>query len=156
MAIGEMQLTAVGNLTKDPEMRYTPSGVAVAAFAVAVNARQYDKETGKWVDGGTSFVDVQCWRDLAEHVAESLVRGDRVVITGRYKQDHWEKDGEKRSRWTLTADEVGAALSFATVKVAKSARSQDTPPDDAWASASKTRPAQVAGDPGGFEPDPPF
>lgn len=145
MAIGEMTLTAVGNLTGDPELRFTPNGAAVADFSIAVNPKVYDKTSGKWTDGEPSFVRVQAWRDLAEHVAESLAKGDRAIVAGRWNEQRWEKDGEKRSRWVLTADSVGADLTFATVKVSKSSRTNGgAPPDDAWATASKTRPEQPA------------
>jgi single-strand DNA-binding protein len=153
MAIGEMQTTAVGNITHDPETRFTPSGLLVCSFTVAVNPKVRDKESGKWTDGEPSFLRVQAWRDLGEHVAESLVRGDRVIVTGSLREERWEKDGEKHSRWTLTADSVGADLTFATVKVSKTTRQHDAPADDAWATASKTRPAQDAA--GGTE-DRPF
>lgn len=160
MAIGDITLTAVGNLTGDPELRFTPSGTAVAAFTVAVNPRTRDKDTGQWTDGEPSYVPCQAWRDLGEHVAESLTRGDRVIVAGRWREEHWEKDGEKRSRWTLTADSVGADLTWATVKVSKSARTQGVnggaPPDDAWATASKTRPTQTAGASSAGSDDPPF
>lgn len=155
MAFGDMQLTAVGNLTDDPETRYTSSGVAVVAFTVAVNPKVRDKDTGKWVDGDPSFLRVQAWRDLGEHVAASLTRGDRVVVQGRMREERWEKDGERRSRWMLTADSVGADLTFATVKISKTSRRQDAPPNDPWETASPTRP-QAAAVPADADQDPPF
>lgn len=146
MPIGEIQLTAVGNLTDNPELRFTQTGVAVAAFTVAVNPREFDKESGKYKDGEPSFVRVQCWRQLAENCAESLTRGMRVVVHGRWREEHWQdaQTGEKRAAWRLTADAVGVDLTWVTAKVSRSGRSQDTPPDDPWASASKTRPAVPA------------
>lgn len=152
MAIGDMSLTAVGNLTTDPELRFTPSGTAVAEFTVAVNPREWDKATNGYKDGEPSFVRVQCWRSLAENCAESLTKGTRVVATGRWREDRWEKDGEKHSRWRLIADSVGPDLTYATAKVSRAARRNDTPPDDPWATGTPTPPEPT----GGFSDDPPF
>lgn len=163
MAIGEITLTAVGNLTGEPELRFTQQGVAVTQFTVAVNPKEFDKAAGQWKDGSPSFVRVECWRNLAENVAESLTRGARVVVTGRWREEHWEKDGQKYSAWRLTADAVGADLTFATVKIAKTGRSTEAAPDDPWASASRTRPpaasstpAPAASTPGRAADEPPF
>lgn len=121
MAIGNT-VTLVGNLTDDPELRFTPQGVAVANFRVAVNQRFKDAQ-GNWVDGETSYFRVNCWRQLAENVAETLTRGARAVITGRLKFRQWEtQDGETRSVVEIEAEEVGPSLRFATAKVEKVAR----------------------------------
>jgi single-strand DNA-binding protein len=114
--------TVVGNLTRDPEIRYTRDGVANAAFGVAVNRRWQDRTTQEWEEA-TSFFDVVCWRDLAEHVGLSLVKGMRVVVMGRLEQRSWETDeGERRSKVEIVADEVGASLRFATVEVQRAPR----------------------------------
>jgi single-strand DNA-binding protein len=117
------QVTIVGNLTDDPELRYTPNGAAVVNFSVAVTPRMRD-ESGGWKDGDTSFFRVNAWRNLAENVAESLTRGSRVIVTGRLRQRSWEtQDGEKRSVVEIEADEVGPSLRWATAKVERQGRS---------------------------------
>lgn len=139
-SFGDMSLTATGRLTSDPELRFTTNGTPVASFTVACNPRRWDKESNGYRDGDPSFVPVQVWRDAAEHVAESLRQGDRVIVMGRWAQEHWTDDkGEKRSAWRLTASAVGPDLTFNTWKIHKSAR-DDIPPDDAWATASTVRP----------------
>jgi len=116
------QVTIVGNLTDDPELRYTPNGAAVAKFRVAVSPRFKD-ENGQWKDGDTSYFSVSAWRALAENAAESLTRGTRVVVTGRLKQRSWEsQEGEKRSAIEIEADDVGPSLKWATAKVEKTPR----------------------------------
>jgi single-strand DNA-binding protein len=119
----ENQVVIVGNLTDDPELRYTPAGAAVANFRVAVNRRTRD-ESGQWKDGETSFFRVNAWRSLAENVAESLTRGSRVVVTGRLRSRSWEtQEGETRSAVEIEADEIGPSLRWATAKVEKTQRS---------------------------------
>lgn len=121
MAIGNT-VTLVGNLTDDPELRFTPQGVAVANFRVAVNQRFKDAQ-GNWQDGETSYFRINCWRQLAENVAETLTRGSRAIITGRLKFRQWEtQDGETRSVVEIEAEEVGPSLRFATAKVEKVSR----------------------------------
>jgi single-strand DNA-binding protein len=123
MAQGEITITVVGNLTDDAELRFTPSGAAVAKFRVATTPRVYDKATGQWKDGTASFMPVTVWRQLAENVAESLKRGDRVIVVGSLRQEQYEtREGEKRSAWMLHAEEVAGSLKFATVKVQKLAQ----------------------------------
>jgi len=113
------QITVVGNLTDDPELRYTANGAAVANFTVAHSTRIRDA-AGNWSDGETSFFRVNVWRGLAENAAESLTRGLRVVVTGRLRQRSWEnKEGEKRSMIEIEADDVGPSLKWATAKVEK-------------------------------------
>ncbi len=109
--------TIIGNLTRDPEIRYTRDGQATTALGVAVNRRWQNRETREWEES-TSFFDVVCWRELAENTALSLVKGARVVITGRLEQRSWEtEDGDRRFKVEIVADEVGASLRFATADV---------------------------------------
>ncbi len=116
------QVVIVGNLTDDPELRYTPNGAAVVKFRVAVN-RRYQDQSGQWKDGETSYFTVNGWRTLAENVAESLTRGTRVVVVGRLQMRSWEtQEGEKRTVVEIEADEIGPSLKWATTKVEKQAR----------------------------------
>ena len=122
--MNETSLTIVGNLVGNPELRFTPSGTAVANFRVASTPRYKDTATGEWKDGSTLFLTCHAWRQLAEHVAESLEQGMRVIVTGRLRQRSYDTEGgEKRTVYELEADEVGAALSRATAKVTKVSRS---------------------------------
>ncbi|HZQ79448.1 MAG TPA: single-stranded DNA-binding protein [Acidimicrobiia bacterium] len=114
-------ITIVGNITRDPELRFTPSGQANARLGVAVNRRWQDRSSGEWNEA-TSFFDVICWRELAENVSESLKRGTRVIVTGRLEQRTWEQDGNKRSVVEIIADEVAPSLRWATAKVEKTER----------------------------------
>ena len=117
------QIIIVGNLTDDPELRYTPNGAAVAKFRVAVN-RRFKDEAGNWKDGETSYFTVNAWRTLAENVAESLTRGTRVVVAGRLQMRSWEnQEGEKRTVVEIEADEIGPSLRWATAKVERQGRS---------------------------------
>lgn len=112
----------IGNLTKDPELRFTPNGAPVANFGLAVNRRWQNRQTNEWEEQ-TSFFDIVCWRDLAENVAESLSRGTRVMVVGRLEQRSWEnQEGEKRSKVEVIADEVGPSLRWATAAVSKNDR----------------------------------
>jgi single-strand DNA-binding protein len=124
MAQGDVTITVVGNLTDDPELRFTPSGAAVANFTVASTPRILDKATTEWKDGDALFLRCSIWRQAAENVAESLQRGARVLVTGRLRQRSYEtKEGEKRTVVELEVDEVGPSLRWATAKVAKAQRS---------------------------------
>ena len=114
-------ITIVGNITRDPELRFTPSGQANARIGVAVNRRWQDRGSGEWNEA-TSFFDVICWRELAENVSESLKRGTRVIVTGRLEQRTWEQEGNKRSVVEIIADEVAPSLRWATAKVEKTER----------------------------------
>lgn len=115
-------VTLVGNLTRDPELRFTPSGAATANMGLAVSRRWQNRQTNEWEEQ-TSFFNVVCWRDLADNVAESLSKGMRVVVTGRIEQRSWETEqGEKRSVVEIVADEVGPSLRWATAKVEKTDR----------------------------------
>src|SRR6202012_2263313 len=120
---GETVITVVGNLTADPELRFTPSGAAVASFTVASTPRTLDRTTNEWKDGDALFLRCSVWRQAAENVAESLQRGGRVIVTGRLRQRSYEtKEGEKRPGVELEVDEIGPSLRFATAKVTKAAR----------------------------------
>jgi single-strand DNA-binding protein len=114
-------ITIVGNITRDPELRFTPSGQANARLGVAVNRRWQDRNSGEWQEA-TSFFDVICWRELAENVSESLKRGARIIVTGRLEQRTWEQEGNKRSVVEIIADEVAPSLRWATAKVEKTER----------------------------------
>ncbi len=168
---GDTVITVIGNLTSDPELRFTPSGAAVANFTVASTPRTLDKQSGEWKDGEALFLRCNIWRQAAENVAESLTRGARVVVQGRLKQRSFEtKEGEKRTVVELEVDEIGPSLRYATAKVNKVSRGtgggggggfgggggggQSGPPaDDPWGSAP---PAGGSGGGGGFSDEPPF
>jgi single-strand DNA-binding protein len=143
----ETTLTVVGNLTADPDMRFTGNGTAMARFTVASTPRTFDRQSGEYRDGEPLFLTCTVWREMAEHVAESLHKGARVVVTGRLRLSRWETEaGEKRSAYGLEVDEVGPSLRFATATVKRMTRSRGdgfTPeqvPDDAWDTASTDRP----------------
>ncbi|MFL6116844.1 MAG: single-stranded DNA-binding protein [Catenulispora sp.] len=120
---GETVITVVGNLTDDPELRFTPSGAAVANFTVASTPRTFDKQTNEWKDGDALFLRCSIWRQAAENVAESLTRGMRVVVSGRLRQRSYEtKEGEKRTVVELDVEEIGPSLKYATAKVTKANR----------------------------------
>ncbi|MBB1156020.1 MULTISPECIES: single-stranded DNA-binding protein [Amycolatopsis] len=174
---GDTVITVVGNLTSDPELRFTPSGAAVANFTVASTPRTLDRQSGEWKDGEALFLRCNIWRQAAENVAESLTRGARVVVQGRLKQRSFEtKEGEKRTVVELEVDEIGPSLRYATAKVNKVSRGgggggdfggggggfnggggnrggggNSAPADDPWGSAP---PAGGGG--GGFSDEPPF
>src|SRR5947208_13365273 len=117
---GDTTITVVGNLTADPELRFTPSGAAVANFTVASTPRIFDRQSNEWKDGDALFMRCSIWREAAENVAESLTRGSRVIVQGRLKQRSYEtREGEKRTVYELDVDEVGASLRNATAKVTK-------------------------------------
>ncbi|RZU51041.1 single-strand binding protein [Krasilnikovia cinnamomea] len=179
---GDTTITVIGNLTDDPELRFTPSGAAVAKFRVASTPRFLDRASGEWKDGEPLFLACNIWRDAAEHVAESLQRGARVIVTGRLRQRSYEtREGEKRTVIELEVDEIGPSLRYATAKVQKMARSggggggfgasggggnrQQSNGgggggfDDPWATAAPA-PAQASGGRSGggnnFDDEPPF
>lgn len=154
MAAGDTVITIVGNLVDDPELRFTPTGQAVARFRIASTPRFMDRQTNEWKDGESLFLTCNVWRQAAENAAESLQRGMRVIVQGRLKQRSYEtKEGEKRTVYEVEVDEVGPSLRNATAKVNKSSRQGGGggggfgggPADDPWASAS---PAPSSG--GGF------
>lgn len=159
---GDTVITVVGNLTADPELRFTSSGAAVANFTVASTPRVLDRGTGEWKDGDALFLRCSIWRQPAENVTESLARGSRVIVTGRLRQRSYEtKEGEKRTVVELEVDEIGPSLRYATAKVNKVARNDagsgggfggrsggaSAPTDDPWASAPPA---------GGYGDEPPF
>lgn len=123
MAAGDTVITVIGNLTADPELRFTPAGQAVANFTVASTPRVFDRNTNEWKDGEALFLRCNIWREAAENVAESLTRGARVIVSGRLKQRSYEtREGEKRTVVELEVDEVGPSLRYATAKVNKTSR----------------------------------
>lgn len=142
---GETTLTIVGNLTADPELRFTQSGAAVASFTVASTPRTFDRQSGEWKDGDALFMRCNVWRQVAENVAESLKRGNRVLVQGRLRQRSYEVDGQKRSVVELEVDEIGPSLRYAQASVRKVDReggtqqprqqSRQQPADDPWGSA---------------------
>lgn len=152
---GETVITVVGNITADPELRFTPSGAAVANFTVASTPRTLDRASNEWKDGEALFLRCSIWRQAAENVAESLTRGTRVIVSGRLKQRSYEtKEGEKRTVVELEVDEIGPSLRYATAKVNRSSRGSDSfggrasePADDPWGSAPPA---------GGLSDEPPF
>lgn len=140
---GDTTLTITGNLTSDPELRYTPTGQAVCNFRVASTPRAFDKATNDWKDGESLFLSCNVWRSAAENCAESLQRGMRVIVTGRLKQRSFEtREGEKRTVYEIDVDDVGPSLKNASAKVNRSERSRpdgqaqaaSQPADDPWAS----------------------
>ena len=136
---GETVITVVGNLVDDPELRFTPSGAAVANFRVASTPRTFDKQANEWKDGEALFLSCSVWRQAAENVAESLQRGMRIVVHGRLKARSYEtREGEKRTVFEIDVDEVGPSLKYATAKVTKTTRSggqqaSQTGGEDPWA-----------------------
>ncbi|TDD98230.1 single-stranded DNA-binding protein [Jiangella asiatica] len=155
---GETVITVVGNLTDDPELRFTPSGAAVANFRVASTPRTFNRQTSTWEDGDPLFLSCSVWRQAAENAAESLQRGMRVVVTGRLKQRSYEtREGEKRTVVELDVDEIGPSLRYATAKVTRTQRSgggggsfgggapQGGGGNDPWATPSGGNPPQGGG-----------
>ena len=145
----ETSLTVVGNLTADPELRYTPQGVAMTKFTVASTPRVFDRAKNEYRDGDPLFLACTAWRELAEHIAESLAKGARVIVSGRLRLSRWEtEEGEKRSAYGLDVDEVGPSLRFATAKVTKTTRTRAgdgfvpaDAPTDPWNTAAPAQPA---------------
>ena len=152
---GDTVITIVGNLTDDPELRFTPSGAPVANFRVASTPRTFDRQSGEWKDGEPLFLNCSAWRQMAENVAESLERGMRVIVQGRLRQRSYEtREGEKRTVFELAADEVGPSLRDETAKVTRTQRSgggfgggPGGPPGgaDPWATGQPTGQAPAGG-----------
>jgi len=173
---GETIMTVVGNLTADPELRFTPSGAAVANFTVASTPRKFNAQTNQWEDMDALFMRCNIWRQAAENVAESLTRGSRVVVTGRLRQRSYDtKEGEKRTVVELEVDEIGPSLKYATAKVNKVSRgsggggfgggnagtgggNQASGGDDPWGSAPQAGSSSggFGGARGGSNEEPPF
>src|SRR6476469_6865475 len=155
---GETTITVIGNLTADPEIRFTTTGAAVANFTVASTPRSFDKNTGEWKDGDALFLRCSLWRQPAENVAETLTRGSRVIVTGRLTQRSYEtREGEKRTVVELAVEEIGPSLRYATAQVNKATRPdaggsrQNAPAaDDPWGSGPAAAPAAGSTD------EPPF
>ncbi|HVC72072.1 MAG TPA: single-stranded DNA-binding protein [Acidimicrobiales bacterium] len=149
----------VGNITRDPELRFTPTGQATATFGLAVNRRWQNRQTQEWEEA-TSFFDVVCWREMAENAAESLSRGSRVLVTGRLEQRSWETaDGDKRSKIEVVADEIGPSLRWATAQVTKNERrgpgeGAPAPRQAAAATASASAGSSDQGGGYGFDEEP--
>lgn len=172
MAAGDTVITIVGNLVDDPELRFTPTGQAVARFRIASTPRFMDRQTNEWKDGESLFLTCNVWRQAAENVAESLQRGMRVIVQGRLKQRSYEtKEGEKRTVYEVEVDEVGPSLRSATAKVNRTSRQGGgggfggAPADDPWSSAAPAAPQGGGGyggggggsqGGGGFTDEPPF
>lgn len=134
---GETVITVVGNLTADPELRYTQNGIPVAGFTIASTPRQLDRQSGEWKDGEPLFLRATAWRDLGEHVAASLKKGARVIASGRLRQrGYQDRDGNTRTAIELEVEEIGPSLRYATATVARVAAShgaaQPAPADDVW------------------------
>jgi single-strand DNA-binding protein len=140
MAAGDTQITVIGNLVDDPELRFTPAGQPVARFRVASTPRFMDRQTNEWKDGDSLFLTCNVWRQAAENVAESLQRGMRVIVSGRLKQRNYEtKEGEKRTVYEVEVDDVGPSLKNASAKVNKASRSgapQQRASEDPWAGSA--------------------
>ena len=143
-------ITVVGNCTRDPELRFTPSGQAVATFGLAVNRRWQNRQTQEWEEK-VSFFDVTCWAQMAENVAESVQKGTRIVVTGRLEQRSWEtNEGEKRSKVEIVADEIGPSLRYATAGVTKNERRGGDFEGGSSAAAARNVPNEV---PAGYSTD---
>ena len=164
---GETIITVVGNLTADPELRYTQGGLAVANFTIASTPRTFDRAANDWKDGEALFLRASCWREFAEHVAGSLTKGSRVIATGRLKQRSYEtKEGEKRTSIELEVDEIGPSLRYATAQVTRAsggsssggARPQGgAVADEPWAaSAPASGGDDVWNTPGNYNDETPF
>ncbi|WP_063738495.1 single-stranded DNA-binding protein [Streptomyces rimosus] len=154
---GETVITVIGNLVDDPELRFTPSGSAVAKFRVASTPRTFDRQANEWKDGDALFLTCQVWRQAAENVAESLTRGTRVIAQGRLKQRSYEdREGVKRTVYELDVEEVGPALSRATAKVTKSSAPRSGSGPAASASPADNAPSWASAPKAGRQPEPPF
>jgi single-strand DNA-binding protein len=165
---GDTVITVIGNLTADPELRFTPSGAAVASFTIASTPRTFDRNSNEWKDGEALFLRCSLWRQAAENAAESLTRGMRVIAQGRLQQRSYEtREGEKRTVIELQVEEIGPSLKYASAKVNRTQRGSTgggfgssgsdagggAPADDPWGSAA---PAGGGGGGGGFSDEPPF
>jgi len=153
---GETTLTIIGNLTADPELRFTPSGAAVANFTVASTPRTLDKASGEWKDGDALFMRCNAWRQLGENIAESFKRGDRVIVIGRLAQRSYEHEGQKRTVVELTADEMGPSVKFHPAKTQRPQRAAQAPDDDPWGEPARRPTSPPAGVTTAFDDEPPF
>ncbi|WP_367131401.1 MULTISPECIES: single-stranded DNA-binding protein [Streptomyces] len=147
MSFGETPITIIGNLTADPEIKFTASGAALARFTVASTPRTFDKDSGQWRDGTSTFFRCAAWRSLAEHVGDSLTKGSRVVVSGRIRQHDWQTpEGENRSMLAVEVDEIGASLRFTTVTI-NSKRPAAGTSDGAWVTAGAPAAQKTAEEP---------
>jgi single-strand DNA-binding protein len=168
---GETVITVVGNLTSDPELRYTQNGLAVANFTIASTPRTFDRASNDWKDGEALFLRASVWREFAEHVAGSLTKGSRVIVTGRLKQRSYEtKEGEKRTSFEIEVDEIGPSLRYATAQVTRTSSSREggagggggggrsQVADEPWAAAPPAESASgdVWNTPGSYNDETPF
>lgn len=160
---GETIITVVGNLTADPELRYTQTGLAVANFTIASTPRIFDRASNEWKDGEALFLRASCWREFAEHVAGSLTKGSRVIATGRLKQRSYDdRDGNKRTTIELEVDEIGPSLRYATAQVTRASggggggRSQGAVADEPWAASGPASSGDVWNAPGNYTDETPF
>jgi single-strand DNA-binding protein len=156
---GETVITTVGNLTADPELRYTQAGVPVASFTIASTPRNLDRATGEWKDGDALFMRCSAWRELAEHVAESLGKGSRVIASGRLRQRSFDtKEGEKRTVIELDVDEIGPSLKYATAAVTRAAPTGDrrAQADESWSTPTADTKGESWAAPGSYSDDTPF
>jgi single-strand DNA-binding protein len=153
MATNMNNVSVVGNATRDPELRFTPSGQAIATFGIAVNRSWRNKQSNEWEEA-VSFFDVTCWAQMAENVAESVTKGTRVLVSGRLEQRSWEtNDGDKRSKVEIVADEIGPSLRFATAGVTKNER-RGGDFEGGGGGGGNSAPRAVANDaPGGYSND---
>ncbi|MFE3085697.1 single-stranded DNA-binding protein [Streptomyces albidoflavus] len=148
MSFGETPITVIGNLTADPELKFTEGGAALAKFTIAATPRVFDRESNRWKDGKATFFRCAAWRQLAEHVADSLTKGARVVAQGRLRQHDWQNEqGENRSMLVMEVDEIGASVRFTTVSINTKRPAQTPAGDDVWNTDASS------GEPGG---EPPF
>lgn len=134
---GLPQTTIVGTLTSDPDLKMLPSGVAVVKVRIAANDRKYDKSTGQYTDGDSLYLTGTIWREYAEHVAESLRKGDRVIAVGKLKQRDWEKDGQKRTSFELDIDEIGPTLRFVTAPTSRNSTPVAASTGAGWAASDE-------------------
>lgn len=153
---GDTITTVVGNLTGDPELRFTPAGAAVTNFTIASTPRSFDKRTNEWADGETLFMRCSIWREAAENVAESLTKGTRVIAQGRLVQRSWEKDGEKKTVVELQVDEIGPSLKYASAKVTRAQRAGGSAPQQQGAQAADPWATTAPASSGTFADEPPF
>jgi single-strand DNA-binding protein len=152
-------VTVVGNCTRDPELRFTAGGQAVASFGLAVNRRWQNRQTNEWEEA-VSFFDVTCWAQLAENVAESITKGSRLIVSGRLDQRSWEtQDGDKRSKIEIVADEVGPSLTYATAQVVRNERREGFDggkSSGGGGGGGGSRPATPNNSPAGYDDEEPF
>jgi single-strand DNA-binding protein len=150
---GETVITIVGNLTADPELRYTQTGLAVANFTIASTPRTFDRQANEWKDGDALFLRASAWKEIGEHVAGSLAKGSRVIVQGRLRQKSYQdRDGKDRTSIELEVDEIGPSLRYATASVVRAAGGQNAPQTGAQSQPAASASPQA----GGYNDDRPF